>query len=55
MNHNYSPIKPPCQGCPNRKVGCHNPGQCEKFDEYMKLKDEEEAQRKIRFNFFMSH
>jgi len=39
--------RPPCKGCPIRKVGCHE--SCLKWHAYEKLKEQEEYNRKIKF------
>jgi len=50
FNYNFSisKIKAPCQNCPNREVGCRE--TCEAWQEYQKLKDEEEANKRLKFS-----
>lgn len=39
-------IKPPCRGCRNRSQTCHNLGECEKYTEYFKSREELSGMRK---------
>ncbi len=50
FNYNFSTskIKAPCQGCAQRYVGCRE--TCEAWQEYQTLKDEEEANKKLKFS-----
>ena len=49
-NYNFSTskIKAPCQNCPNREVGCRE--KCILWQEYQELKDEEEANKRLKFS-----
>ncbi len=35
-----------CQGCTDRKLGCHNPDTCEKWAKKMNLDEKVQAARK---------
>lgn len=48
FNFSTSKIKAPCQHCPNREVECRN--KCSAWQEYQELKDEEEANKKLKFS-----
>lgn len=38
-------IQPPCQGCPDRREGCHNPEVCSKWADYQRKREAEAASR----------
>jgi len=50
FNYNFSTskIKAPCQGCAQRCVGCRE--TCEAWQKYQELKDEEEANKRLKFS-----
>lgn len=48
FNFSTSKIKAPCYGCTQRCVGCRE--TCEAWQEYQTLKDEEEANKKLKFS-----
>lgn len=50
FNFTRSKLKAPCQNCPNREVGCRT--KCIPWQEYQELKDEEEAEKKLRFGYY---
>lgn len=43
FNGTYSKVNSPCQGCPNRKLGCHS--QCAKYRSFEMKKAEETLER----------
>lgn len=38
-------VRPPCEGCPDRQMGCHDPAVCSKWAEYQVAKAAELAAR----------
>lgn len=38
-------IQPPCQGCPDRRMGCHDPRVCARWAEFQRKREAEAASR----------
>lgn len=46
-------IRPPCKGCEFRRVGCHDPAACSRWEEYLIKRDEDNADRPSREELHM--